>query len=158
MQNQHGKTKTNCIEECKNLTKYQTRYFVKTLFLSFIHGVFIMLYIQSYSFISLLIPSGSNVVSRPQVPRSRHFSRFYIIFLLNSSHDSWENEALLVKIGARVIQNLWLDMSSAWVQSDPNLVSRPQAPSSRHFLRLCDFIGFISLFLKKWGPVSQYWS
>ena len=30
MQNQHGKTKTNCIEECKNLTKYQTRYFVKT--------------------------------------------------------------------------------------------------------------------------------
>ena len=43
------------------------------------------------------------------------FFRFMI--LLDSSHDSWENEALLVKIGARVL-NLWLDMSSGpkWPQ------------------------------------------
>ena len=30
MQNQHGKIKTNCIEECKKLAKYQTKYFTKT--------------------------------------------------------------------------------------------------------------------------------
>ena len=42
--------------------------------------------------------------------------------------------------------------------SGPNLVSRPQAPRSRHFLRFYNFIGFISSFLKKWGPICEYWS
>ena len=30
MQNQHDKIRTNYIEECKKLAKYQTRYFAKT--------------------------------------------------------------------------------------------------------------------------------
>ena len=68
--------------------------------------------------------------------------------LLDSSHDSWENEALLVKIGARVL-NLWLDTSSGPTLHGQNVGSRPQAPSLRHLLRFCDFIGFISWFLKK---------
>ena len=40
-------------------------------------SVFIMLYIKSYIFVDLLIPSSTNGVSRAQTPRSRHFLRFY---------------------------------------------------------------------------------
>ena len=36
----------NCLEENKKLGKYQTRYFIRTFILSFLHGVFIMLYIN----------------------------------------------------------------------------------------------------------------
>ena len=35
-----------------------------------------MLYIKSYSFVSLLIPSSPNVVSRAQAPKSRNVLRF----------------------------------------------------------------------------------
>ena len=35
-----------------------------------------MLYIKSYRFVSLLIPSSPNVVSRSQAPRSRNVLRF----------------------------------------------------------------------------------
>ena len=53
------------------------------------------------------------------------------MILLDSSHDSEENEVLLVKSGTRVL-DLWLDMSSAfWTyglmnplgQNGPNVVS-----------------------------------
>ena len=77
-------------------------------FLSFQNGVFIMLYIMSYSFVSLLIPIGTNVVSWPQAPRSRLFKDFMI--LLASSHYFCENDVLFPNIGARVL-DLWLDMS-----------------------------------------------
>ena len=109
--------------------------------------------IPDLCWIHLLGPSGPNLVSRPQDPRARHFLRFNI--LLDSSHDSWENEVLLVKIGDRVL-DLRLDMSSG--PSSPNLVSRSQAPRSRHFLRFYDFTGFIPWFLGKWGPVCEKWS
>ena len=46
-----------------------------------------------------------------------------------------------MKIGARVL-DLCLDMSSG--PSGPNVVSRTQAPRSRHFLRFQDFNGFMS--------------
>ena len=36
------------------------------------------------------------------------------MILLDSSHDSWENEALFVKIAARVL-DIWLDKSFAKV-------------------------------------------
>ena len=39
--------------------------------------------------------------------------------------------------------------------SDPNVSSRPQTSRSRNFLRFCNFIGFISRFLRKWGPVCK---
>ena len=42
--------------------------------------------------------------------------------------------------------------------SGPNVSSRPQTPRSRNFLRFCNFIGFISRFLGKWGPVCKNWS
>ena len=51
-----------------------------------------------------------------------------------SSHDSWENEALFVKIGASSL-NQWRDMS-AWAQQVAqiaNVVSKPQLPSKIFF-------------------------
>ena len=55
------------------------------------------------------LPKWPNVFSRPQTPRSRHFSKFHDLII--SSHDSRENEGLFVKIAARVL-GLWLGMSS----------------------------------------------
>ena len=44
-------------------------------------------------------------------PRSQGQEIFWdFIILLDSSHDSWENEVLFVKIGARVL-DVWLDLS-----------------------------------------------
>ena len=63
----------------------------------------------SYGLIRLLSRSGTNAVSRPQTPRSNFFRDFMI--LLDSSHDSWENEVLFVKIAARVL-DVWLDTFS----------------------------------------------
>ena len=63
----------------------------------------------SYGLIRLLSPSVANVVSRPQTPRSIFFWDFMI--LLDSYHDSWENEVMFVKIAARVL-DLWLDTFS----------------------------------------------
>ena len=40
----------------------------------------------------------------------------------------------------------------------PNVVSRPQAPRSISFLRFHNFIGLISWFWRKWGPVCENWS
>ena len=51
-----------------------------------------------------------------------------------------------MKIRARVL-DLWLDTSSE--PGGPNVVSRPQDPRSRNFLRFHNFIGSISRFLKK---------
>ena len=84
--------------------------------------------------------SGPNVVSRPQAPWLRQLLRFHDFIGFISSF-SQENEVMFVKIGARVL-DLWLDTSSG--QSSPNLVSWPQTPRSRHFLRFYDFIGLIS--------------
>ena len=63
----------------------------------------------SYGLIRLLSPSGTNVVSWPQTPRLNFFWDFMI--LLNSAHDSWENEALFVKIATRIL-DLWFNMFS----------------------------------------------
>ena len=60
-----------------------------------------MLYIKSYSFVSLLIPSSPNVVSMLQALTLMFFWDFIILF--DSSHDYWENEVLFVEIGARVL-------------------------------------------------------
>ena len=153
MQNQHGKIKLSS-QECKKLGKYQTRYFMKTF-----------------------SSSSPNVVSRPQVQGQGFFCDF--IILLDSSHDSWENEVLFVNIWVRVL-DLWLDNSFAkgfgcrvvglvvgfWSYdlihllepSGPNVVSRPQTPKLSNFLRYHDFSGFILWLWKKWGPVCENWS
>ena len=112
-----------------------------------------MLCIEFYGFASLLIPSGSNVVSRPRPKSQGHF--WDIITLLDSSHDSWENEVLFLKIGAMAL-DLWLDMSSGPKCSKCGFLGPD--PKSRYFLRFHDFIGFIWWFLKKWGPLCKNWS
>ena len=42
--------------------------------------------------------------------------------------------------------------------SAPNIVSRPQTPWSKIFLRFHNCIGFISWFFRKWRPVCEKWS
>ena len=64
----------------------------------------------TYCWICLLGPSSSDVVSRPKAPRSRHFIRFHDFIGL--SHYPGQNEVLLVKIGARVL-DLWQDTTSS---------------------------------------------
>ena len=64
--------------------------------------------------------------------------------LLDSSCDSWEDQALFVKIGDRVLDLMFDTFSGI---SGPNLVSRPQTQSSRDFLRFHDFIGYCIYFM-----------
>ena len=40
----------------------------------------------------------------------------------------------------------------------PELVFRPQTPSSWNFLKFHNFIGFILWFWRKWSPVCENWS
>ena len=106
--------------------------------------------------ICLLGPSGPNVVSRPQAPRSRHFLRFHDFI----GFTSWllrKWGPVFLKIGARVL-DLWLDWICLLDPSGPNVVSRPQVPRSRHYLRFHDFIGFTSWSLRKWGLACENWS
>ena len=63
----------------------------------------------TYGGIHLLRSSGPNVVPTPQTLRSKNFFRFK--FLLDTSHDSGNNEVLFVKIGTRIL-GLWLGTSS----------------------------------------------
>ena len=111
------------------------------------------LWFWTYSWIHTLGPSGLNVVSRPQAPRSIIFLTFQS--LLDSSYDSWKNEVLFVNIGARVLE-LWLDTSPG--PKSTKLVPRPQAPKSINFLRFYNFNGFSSWFLRKWGLACENWS
>ena len=61
-----------------------------------------------------------------------------------------------MKIGARVL-DLQLNICLLG-PSGANLVSRPQAPRSRHFLRFHDFIGLISKFLRKLSFACKNWN
>ena len=63
--------------------------------------------LYTYYQIHLLGPYDPNVVSRPQNPRSGNFWDFIILLIC---YNSEENEALFVKIGARIL-DLWLDTS-----------------------------------------------
>ena len=74
----NGKIKTNCLEECKELAKYQTRYFIKTFIFiisacCFYHAVHLVL--------QLLIPRD------PNVERFKTFV-WYFVILLDSYHHS----------------------------------------------------------------------
>ena len=109
----------------------------------------------TYGWIHLLGPSGSNIVSRPQVPRSVktffQISWFYWIHLMileKMSSCLWNMEP-----GFWTYDWIRLLGPNGW-----NVVSRPQVPRSRHFFKFHDFTGFISWFLRKWGPVWENWS
>ena len=62
-----------------------------------------------YALIRLLGPSGPDVVSSPRPPGQEMFWDFLI--LLDSSHDSWENDGLFFKVSAMVL-DIWLDTSA----------------------------------------------
>ena len=104
----------------------------------------------TYGWIRLLDPSGPNVVSKLQSPRSRHFLRFHD--LIGFIHVSGKNEILFVKIGIRVQD---LRLVCLLVPIGPNVVSRPQAPRSINFLRFHKVIILISWFWRKWRPVCE---
>ena len=98
LQNQHGKIKINCLKKCMKLGTYQTQYLVKT-------------------FISIIST----------------WCIYHAVHLVLQLHKSFDPQ---------------------W----PNVVSRPQDPTSRHFSRFYNLIGFTSWFLWKWNPVCQNWS
>ena len=107
----------------------------------------------TYDWICLLGQSGPNLVSRPQAPRSRHFLRFYdFIGFISSFLKKWGPVCEYWSEGSGLMARCLLG------QSGPNLISRLHAPRPRHFSRFYNFIGLISSFLKKWGPVCEYWS
>ena len=100
-----------------------------------------------YSWIRLLCPSGSNVVSRSQAPRSINFLAFQN--LLDSSYDSWKKRPCLWILEPGFWTYGWIRLLGP---SYPNVVPRPQAPKS------INFNGFFSWFLRKWGLVCENWS
>ena len=75
--------------------------------------------------------------------------------------NSWESKILEKMRHCLWKFELWF-WTYGWIHlidpSAPNIVSRPQTPWSRIFLRFHNCIGFISWFLRKWGPVCEKWS
>ena len=112
------------------------------------------MYIKSYSFESLLIPNGPNVVSKSPGRKVKIFFQISLFY--------WIHLMILEKMTSclwKLEPGFWI---YGWIRllgaSGPNVVSRTQVPRSRHFLRFHDFIGFISWFLRKWGLVCENWS
>ena len=126
---QYAKSKLIALNNARNWAGTKLGNWLEHLFLSFLYGAFIVLYIKPYSFLSLLIPSSPTVVSRPR-PSSQGYSFFryhdFVGFI------SW--------IGARVLDIRWIGLLGL---SGPNKLSMPQAPRSRNVFRFHDFIGFI---------------
>ena len=109
---------------------------------------------RSYGLIHLLGPSAPNIVSRPQTPKGQDFLRF---------HDFIESKLWFWIKWGPVCEKLMVGFWSYGLicllgPSGPNVVSRPQTPKSKYFLRHYDFNGFILWFWKKWGPVYENWS
>ena len=63
-----AKSKVVVLRNARNSASTKLDIWLEYLFLSFLHVAFMMLYIKSCSFISLLIPSSPNIVSKPQAP------------------------------------------------------------------------------------------
>ena len=107
----------------------------------------------TYGWICLLGPSGPNVVCRPQVPRSRHFFRFYnfielISWFLRKWSPACENWSQGTELMAGYV--FWAQVAKMYF-----LGPRPQVQDIFwYFVILLDS----SHHLKKWGPVCQYWS
>ena len=142
------KSKLIVLKNARNSAGTKLHIWLEHLFLSFLHGVFIMLYIKSYKFVSLLIPSSPNVISKTR-PQSQGLFWDIMIFL-DSSHDSRENEVRFCKLELGFSTYGWICLLDP---SGPNVASRPQTSEPRNVLRFHDFVGFISWFLRKGGPV-----
>ena len=133
-----------------------------SIFILFLHDVFIILYIKSYSFLNLLIPSSLNVgprlrefgtyglinfwvqvapveVVRPQTAKSRNFLRH---------HHFFQNHFMIV---VKMKCCLWKLELEIWIDglicflgpSSPNWVFRPQTQKSWNFWVYYNFTGFM---------------
>ena len=126
----------NCLDECKKLGKYQTRYLIRTFI--FIISTWCVHHAvhQSYSFVSLLITSSPNVVSRPQAPRLRNVLRFHNFI----GFASW----FLRKWGT-VCENWiqWAQLAQMWFQGP-----RPQGQ-----IFFCGFIILLDYSHDSWENV-----
>ena len=96
----------------------------------------------TYGLIRFLGPSGPNVVLGPKPQDQELFWDFLI--LLSLSNDSWENEALFVKIAARIL-DLWFNTFSGpkWPKCSFWVLN----PRSRHFW---DFMILLNLAHDSW--------
>ena len=155
IKNQHGKIRIYFLEECNKLHKYQTRFSVKTFIFiistwGVYHAIHYVLQLPKY-----FNPNWHKCSFWAPGPKVKTF--FEILWFY------WIHLMILEKMRSC----LWIFELGFWAYgwirllgpSGPNLVSRPQAPWSRHFLRFYHFNGFISWFLRKWGPVCEYyWS
>ena len=112
----------------------------------------------TYGWIPLLGSSGLNVVSRPQVPRSRHFLKFhdFIRFKILKKMRS-----CLSKLEPGFWTYGWICLLGP---SGPNVVFRSQAPRSRHFLRFHILLDLsydswenVILFVKTGARVLDLW-
>ena len=92
------------------------------------------MYIKSYSFESLLIPNGPNVVSKSPGRKVKIFfeiSWFYWIHLMILK----KMRSCLWKLETGFWTYGWIHLLGP---SDPNVVSTPQVAMSRHFMILLD--------------------
>ena len=109
----------------------------------------------TYGLMRLLDPHDPNVVSRRQIPKSRHFLRFLNFFGINLWFwRKWGTICENWSWGSRLMA--WYVVRTQVAQI--YLVSRPQIPKSRNFLRFHNFIGINLRFQKKWGNVFENWS
>ena len=134
-----------------NCTSIKLDFRLENLFLSFQHGMFIMLYIvlQLRKSFNPNWHKCSFLASGPKVKTFLKTLWFYWIHLI-----------IFVKLMS-CLQILELGFwTYGWIcllgPSGPNLICRPHTPRSRHFFRFYDFIGFISSFLREWGPFCEY--
>ena len=145
------------MKEIGQVFTLQTRYLVRNFFYSFYmlcyQGVHNVLLVK----VTAMVQDLYNLPKRPKcsfwAPGSK-VNKFFEI--------SW-----FFRIHFMILEKmrccLWKLQLGFWTYgsirllgpSGPNVVSGPQTPRSRHFLRFYDFIGFISWFLRKWGPVCE---
>ena len=90
----------------------------------------------------------------PQTTRSSIFLRFYnftgfILWFFRKGGSVCKNWSQGPWLMARYV--FWVQVGCLGV----NVVSTPQSPRSRIFLRLQNFIEFISWFLRKWVPAFE---
>ena len=153
IKNQHGKIRIYCLEECNKLHKYQTRFSVRTfIFIISTWGVY-----HAIHYVLQLRKSFN-----PNWHKCSFLAPGPMVMTFFEIWFYWIHLMILVNMRSclRILElGFW---TYGWIcllgPSGPNLVSRSHAPRSRHFLRFYDFIGFISWFLWKWGPVCEYWS
>ena len=109
----------------------------------------------AYRWICILGPSGSNVVSRSQTPRSISFFRFldFIGFI-----SCWENEVLFLKIETRVLTyGLISPLQQALGPNWPKQVFRPQTSKCQSFGIWKFFHVKLHKILHKISSFSNFW-